>query len=56
MPDPAEVFTIAALLGAAGITAIAWPRSDGTPDRPAEPDTRTAAEQADLIPRGGPTP
>lgn len=53
--NPALVMTVAAIAGAAGITAIAWPRSTDTPDQ-SEPDTRTKAEQTDLIPKGGPTP
>lgn len=48
--NAAAVLTITALLGATGITALAWPRSDRH-DQPA-PDTRTTAEQSGLIPGG----
>jgi hypothetical protein len=47
--NPATVLTITALLGATGITALAWPRNADAPTQPAEPDTRTAAEHSGLI-------
>ncbi len=47
--NAATVLTITALLGATGITALAWPHDTDTPEQP-EPDIETAARQSGLIP------
>lgn len=45
--SPALVLTVAAIAGAVGIWRIT--SHDDDRDRPAEPDTRTAAQQSGLI-------
>jgi hypothetical protein len=52
--SPALVLTTCAIAGAVGIATLAL-RGPGDPAEPS-PDTRTAAEDSDLIPKGGPTP